>query len=183
LPRPRPGGAGTGLALGLRGPPPPAPPRGAGAGRHRRLPRADPPRPERPAGRYGQPRRRPAPGDGHHRVLRPQGVPAGGGRRVPLHAQHQLLGVLMAERTVSIGSKVGLHARPASLFVKAAGEAGIPVKIAKEGGNPVDAASILAVMTLGAKNQDTVILTTEGERADDVLDSLAELLATDLDEK
>ncbi len=89
----------------------------------------------------------------------------------------------MAERTVSIGSKVGLHARPASLFVKAAGEAGIPVKIAKEGGNPVDAASILGVMTLGAKYQDTVVLTAEGERADEVLDSLAELLSRDLDEK
>jgi len=89
----------------------------------------------------------------------------------------------MAERSVTVGSKVGLHARPASLFVKAAGEAGIPVKIAKEGGNPVDAASILGVMTLGAKYQDTVVLTAEGERADEVLDSLAELLSRDLDEK
>jgi len=89
----------------------------------------------------------------------------------------------MAERTVSIGSKVGLHARPASLFVKAAGEAGIPVKIAKEGGAQVDASSILGVMTLGAKYQDTVTLTAEGERAEEVLASLAELLSTDLDEK
>lgn len=89
----------------------------------------------------------------------------------------------MAERTVSIGSQVGLHARPASLFVKAAGEAGIPVKIAKEGGTPVDAASILGVMTLGAKYQENVVLTAEGERAEEVLDSLAELLSKDLDEK
>lgn len=89
----------------------------------------------------------------------------------------------MAERTVTIGSKVGLHARPASLFVKAAGEAGIPVKIAKEGGAPVDAASILGVMTLGAQYQENVVLTAEGERAEEVLDSLAELLSKDLDEK
>lgn len=89
----------------------------------------------------------------------------------------------MAERTVTIGSKVGLHARPASIFVKAAGEAGIPVKISKPGGNPVDAASVLGVMTLGAKYQDTVVLTADGDGAEEVLDSLAELLARDLDEK
>ncbi len=89
----------------------------------------------------------------------------------------------MAERTVTIGSKVGLHARPASIFVKAAGEAGIPVKISKEGGQPVDAASILGVMTLGAKYEERVTLTAEGERADEVLDSLAELLSKDLDEQ
>ncbi|HLS73362.1 MAG TPA: HPr family phosphocarrier protein [Actinomycetaceae bacterium] len=88
----------------------------------------------------------------------------------------------MAERSAQIGSKVGLHARPASIFVKAASEAGIPVQIAKDGGTPVDAASILAVMTLGAGYQDTVTLTAEGPEAEAVLDSLAELLSKDLDE-
>ena len=88
----------------------------------------------------------------------------------------------MAERSVQIGSKVGLHARPASIFVKAASEAGIPVQIAKDGGTPVDAASILSVMTLGAGYQDTVTLTAEGAEAEEVLDSLAELLSKDLDE-
>ncbi len=88
----------------------------------------------------------------------------------------------MAERSVQVGSKVGLHARPASIFVKAAGEAGIPVQIAKDGGAPVDAASILGVMTLGAGYQDTVTLTAEGPEAEGVLDSLAELLSKDLDE-
>lgn len=88
----------------------------------------------------------------------------------------------MAERSAQIGSKVGLHARPASIFVKAASEAGIPVQIAKDGGAPVDAASILGVMTLGAGYQDTVTLTAEGAEAEAVLDSLAELLSKDLDE-
>ena len=37
--------------------------------------------------RHDQPRRRPAPGDGDDRVLRPQGVPAGRGRRLPVPAQ------------------------------------------------------------------------------------------------
>ena len=87
----------------------------------------------------------------------------------------------MATRQVSIASSVGLHARPASLFVQAASATGLPVTIAKEGGNPVDARSILMVMALGAKNGETVTLSAEGEGADAALDSLVELLSRDLD--
>ncbi|MGC3992876.1 MAG: HPr family phosphocarrier protein [Propionicimonas sp.] len=87
----------------------------------------------------------------------------------------------MATRQVSIASSVGLHARPASLFVQAATATGLPIKIAKEGGNPVDARSILMVMALGAKNGETVTLSAEGEGADAALDSLVELLSRDLD--
>ncbi|MFC4554348.1 HPr family phosphocarrier protein [Georgenia faecalis] len=89
----------------------------------------------------------------------------------------------MAQRTATIGSKVGLHARPAATFVKAATEAGIPVQISKAGGDPVNAASILGIMTLGAKFGDEVTLTAEGEGAEKVLDDLADLLAQDLDAK
>jgi phosphocarrier protein len=87
----------------------------------------------------------------------------------------------MAQRSAVIASQVGLHARPAALFVKAVTAAGIPVTIAKGDGEPVDAASILGVMTLGAGHGDQVTLTAEGESADTVLDELVELLATDLD--
>jgi phosphocarrier protein HPr len=87
----------------------------------------------------------------------------------------------MTERTVAIASAQGLHARPASLFAQAAGAAAIPVTIAKPGGSPVDAASMLLVMTLSAAHGEEVVLAADGPRADDVLDSLVELLATDLD--
>ncbi len=87
----------------------------------------------------------------------------------------------MATRQVSIASSVGLHARPASLFVQAATATGLPVTIAKEGGNPVDARSILMVMALGAKNGEVVTLVAEGDGADEALDSLVALLSRDLD--
>lgn len=87
----------------------------------------------------------------------------------------------MSTRTVTIASSVGLHARPAAIFVKAAGEVGVPVTIAKAGGNPVPANSMIAIMALGAKHGDQVVLTADGEGADEALDLLAELLATDLD--
>ncbi len=87
----------------------------------------------------------------------------------------------MATREVRIAASVGLHARPASLFVAEVTKAGIPVTIAKEGGNPVDARSILGVMTLGAKHDDLVILASDADGAEDVLDGLVAFLSRDLD--
>ncbi|MBL8930471.1 MAG: HPr family phosphocarrier protein [Kineosporiaceae bacterium] len=87
----------------------------------------------------------------------------------------------MARRTVTIASSVGLHARPASLFVQAAAETGLDIEIAKKGEEPVDATSILAVMALGAEHGQEVELTAEGDGADAALDSLVELLSRDLD--
>ena len=49
----------------------------------------------------------------------------------------------MTERTDTIGSRVGLHARPASLFIEAVRRTGVAVKISKPGGTPLDATSIL----------------------------------------
>ena len=87
----------------------------------------------------------------------------------------------MATRQVTIASAVGLHARPASLFVQAVTATGLPVTVAKEGGAAVDARSILMVMALGAKFGETVTLAAEGDGAEEALDSLVELLSRDLD--
>lgn len=87
----------------------------------------------------------------------------------------------MAERTVTVASSVGLHARPASLFAQAAAKAGVPVQLTSAAGKSVNAASILGVLSLGIGHGEEVTLSAEGENADAALDSLAELLNTDLD--
>ncbi|NLW98665.1 MAG: HPr family phosphocarrier protein [Actinomycetales bacterium] len=87
----------------------------------------------------------------------------------------------MATRTVTIASSVGLHARPAALFVEQASESGLDIEIGRPGEDPVDATSILGVMALGAKHGEEVVLSAEGENADAVLDGLVELLSRDLD--
>lgn len=87
----------------------------------------------------------------------------------------------MASRTTTIASSVGLHARPAALFVQKASDSGLDVEIARPGEDPVDATSILGVMALGAKHGEEVELTVDGEGADAVLDELVTLLETDLD--
>jgi len=87
----------------------------------------------------------------------------------------------MAQRTVTIASSVGLHARPASLFVEAAAATGLDVEIGRPGEDLVDATSILGVMALGAKNGEEVVLSAEGDGADAALESLVALLSRDLD--
>jgi len=87
-----------------------------------------------------------------------------------------------ATRTIRIGSSNGLHARPAKLFAQAVKDSGIPVTISKGSGAPVNAASILGVISLGAEKGDYVTLVADGDHAVELLDSLAELLTTDHDE-
>ena len=80
----------------------------------------------------------------------------------------------MPSRKVVVASRVGLHARPASLFVQAVTATGLPVTIAKSGGDPVDARSILMVMGLAVGNGEEVTLIAEGDGADAALDQLVE---------
>ena len=87
----------------------------------------------------------------------------------------------MPTRTVIVASSVGLHARPAALLASAVNDSGLDVTVALPGGDPVDAGSILEVMTLGAAHGDTVTLSADGDGADGVLDSLVVLLSRDLD--
>ncbi|GAA2408906.1 HPr family phosphocarrier protein [Actinomadura vinacea] len=87
----------------------------------------------------------------------------------------------MAERTVVVGSAQGLHARPAKIFVGEAARQPVPVLISTGGKPPVPAASILAVLALGAGHGAEVTLSAEGEQAERVLDELAALIARDLD--
>lgn len=89
----------------------------------------------------------------------------------------------MAERRVVVGSAVGLHARPASLFVQAAARQTVPVQIGKDGGEFVDARSILSVIGLDARGGDEIVLRAEGDDADTVLDELEAVVATDHDAK
>jgi phosphotransferase system HPr (HPr) family protein len=87
----------------------------------------------------------------------------------------------VAEIRVRVASAVGLHARPAALVARLAAEQPVTITIHKDGGEPVPAASLLNLMTLGAMHGDEVILTAEGEDAESSLARVAELIGTDLD--
>ncbi|MGI8614295.1 MAG: HPr family phosphocarrier protein [Nocardioidaceae bacterium] len=84
----------------------------------------------------------------------------------------------MASQTARVGSRVGLHARPAAAIASAVTTAGVPVTIGVAGGDPVDAGSALLLMTLGAKQGDQVNVTSDD---DAVLAEIVRLVEADLD--
>lgn len=100
---------------------------------------------------------------------------------------------MLVERTVTVASRSGLHARPAALFVKAATAQPVPVRLRVGDGPAADARSILAVLALRVGHGTAVTLiadagdaSVEGEdgkggAAEQSLDALAALLASDLD--
>jgi len=74
---------------------------------------------------------------------------------------------------VRVLSKVGLHARPAALFVQTATKAPMEVTVAKPGKDPVNAKSILAVLGLDVRHGEEITITVEGEGdAERLLDEL-----------
>ena len=84
----------------------------------------------------------------------------------------------MPSKTVTVGSSIGLHARPAAVIAEAAVAAGVPVTLSVDGGEPVDAGSALMIMTLGAGNGAQVTVESDDEAA---LATIADLVAQDLD--
>ncbi len=79
------------------------------------------------------------------------------------------------ETTVKLLNKVGLHARPASLFVQAAKKFKSQIKVKKDG-NEVDAKSILGVLSLGAECGHTITITAEGPDAEEAINELVSLV-------
>ncbi|HME46867.1 HPr family phosphocarrier protein [Mycobacterium sp.] len=84
----------------------------------------------------------------------------------------------MPSTTVTVGSAIGLHARPAAIIAEAAVNAGSPITLSMDGGEPVDAGSALMIMTLGASNGAQVIVASDDETA---MRTIAELVEQDLD--
>lgn len=84
----------------------------------------------------------------------------------------------MPSQNVIVGSRIGLHARPAAVIAEAVSTAGVPVTLATPGGVPIDAGSALMIMTLGAKQGAEVTVASEDAT---VLERIAGLVAQDLD--
>ena len=85
----------------------------------------------------------------------------------------------MPSTTVTVGSTVGLHARPAGLIAEAVTKACVPVTLATAGGMAVDAGSPLMIMTLCAKQCTEVTVTSDDEA---VLAQIAGMVASNLDQ-
>ena len=83
------------------------------------------------------------------------------------------------ERTVTLGSKSGLHARPAAVFVQHAKGFQSQIMLAKDD-KTANGKSILSVLTIGAEQGDQVILIVNGDDAESAMNELVLLLEGDL---
>lgn len=81
----------------------------------------------------------------------------------------------MPEKTFIIHHKVGLHARPASLFVKTAAKFKSNIMVS-HGERTSTAKSILGVLSLGVQMDSKIVVKAEGEDADQALQVLEALI-------
>ena len=84
-------------------------------------------------------------------------------------------------REFEILNQYGIHARPAALFVKTASRYDADVYVEKDG-NTVSGKSIMGLMTLQASFGTKLVVTVEGEDAEEVLGELSALIESKFDE-
>ena len=84
----------------------------------------------------------------------------------------------MITATLTVRHKLGLHARPAAMFVQTANKfkSKIQVQNATKTRGPVDAKSILGVLTLGVVQDDEIALSIDGPDAAEALTALTSLI-------
>lgn len=81
----------------------------------------------------------------------------------------------MKEKAFVITNKTGLHARPASIFVKKASSFKSKVNLIK-GNQTIDAKSIISLLSLGAGKGDQITIVTEGEDEEIAMQELINIL-------
>jgi len=79
-------------------------------------------------------------------------------------------------------NKLGLHARPASLFVKTASQFQADIKISKDG-HVSDGKSILSLLMLAAGQGASLNVCARGEDAVEALDALGTLITSKFGEE
>jgi phosphocarrier protein len=82
----------------------------------------------------------------------------------------------VAEKRVQIVNVLGLHARAAARFVRAATQFRSKVMITKDG-TTTDGKSILGILFLAATSGTEIVITASGEDEDEAIDALASLVA------
>lgn len=85
------------------------------------------------------------------------------------------------ERTFVIGNKLGLHARPAAVFVQTANRFEASVEVQKED-LKIDGKSIMGIMTLAAEQGSSITVRAAGKDAAATMEALAKLIESNFGE-
>jgi len=81
----------------------------------------------------------------------------------------------MIQQEFTIQNKVGLHARPAAVFVQTAVKFKSNIIVEKDG-KEINAKSIIGVLSLGAEKGSKIIIKIEGEDEQEAMKALKELV-------
>jgi phosphocarrier protein HPr len=88
----------------------------------------------------------------------------------------------VVEKRVQIVNLLGLHARAAARFVRAATRFRSRVMVSKDG-NSTDGKSILGILFLAATSGSEITISASGEDEHEAVDALVTLVATGLGEE
>ena len=89
---------------------------------------------------------------------------------------------MIIKRRIKIKNPQGLHARPASVFVKIANRYEAEVTV-KKSGETVNGKSIMGLMTLAANQGSVLEVETSGPDADKAMEELERFLSADTEEE
>lgn len=87
----------------------------------------------------------------------------------------------MYEREVVLKNEVGLHARPASIFIQEAVRYLSDIYVVKKE-KSYNAKSIMSILSMGAVKGDRITIRANGEDEKEAVDNLVELVQTRLPE-
>jgi len=88
---------------------------------------------------------------------------------------------LKVEKEITIVNRLGLHARPAAMFVRIAGRFRCEIWVEKEG-EQINGKSIMGLMMLAAGQGSKLHIRCEGPDADKAMEELEELINKKFDE-
>lgn len=88
----------------------------------------------------------------------------------------------MIEKEYTINNKLGLHARPASLFVKTTGRFQCRVKVVKDG-QEIDGKSIMGLLMLAAGPGTVLKIVADGADEADMIRAMDDLFARRFDDE
>ena len=84
-----------------------------------------------------------------------------------------------ASAIVTVANKLGLHARPATMFAEMAGGVEAEIKVRRcDYGDAVDGKSIMQMMMLAATHGTEIEITADGSDAQEAVELLANLVET-----
>ncbi|MBI2870588.1 MAG: HPr family phosphocarrier protein [Candidatus Omnitrophica bacterium] len=89
---------------------------------------------------------------------------------------------MVVERAIEVKNRLGLHARPAALFVQTANKFRCEIEV-RRGRQKVNGKSIMGIMMLAAGKGTRINVRCEGQDADRAIRALQKLLSTEIDKE